>query len=147
MGAYPVLAGQTARYLYLQLRDFKEGRRQDQSMSPIAQALGKEEMQQLAQHFSEQKPKPLAFNADDAKVAAGRKKAEESLCSMCHLGGLAGQNEIPRLAGQQPEYVIKQLKAFRSKTRTNDAGNMAAYTANLSDEDIDNLAQYITTLQ
>ena len=33
---YPVLAGQSARYLYLELRDFKEGRRSDPRMSPIA---------------------------------------------------------------------------------------------------------------
>ena len=65
---------------------------------------------------------------------------------MCHLGGFIGQNEIPRVAGQQPEYVLKQLKDFRAKTRTNDAGNMTAYSSNLKDEEIDNLVHYIATL-
>ena len=65
---------------------------------------------------------------------------------MCHLGELKGQNEIPRLAGQQPDYVIKQLKDFRERNRTNDAGNMTSVSKNLSDDDIANLAHYIASL-
>jgi cytochrome c553 len=145
-GTFPILAGQTARYLYLQLRDFKSGARKDPLMSPIAQQLAKEDMQKLAQYFAEKKAKPIAFKADNAKAAAGRKVSDLALCPMCHLGGFSGQNEIPKVAGQYPEYVIKQLKDFRAKNRTNDAGNMTAYAGNLTDEEIENLAHYIATL-
>ncbi len=34
---------------------------------------------------------------------------------MCHLGGFIGQNEIPRVAGQQYDYVVKQLKDFKTR--------------------------------
>ena len=43
----PILAGQTARYIYLQLRDFKEGRRKDPLMSPMAANLSKKDMLDL----------------------------------------------------------------------------------------------------
>jgi cytochrome c553 len=66
---------------------------------------------------------------------------------MCHLGGFSGQNEIPRVGGQHYEYIVKQLKDFRAKNRTNDAGNMTSVSKGLSDEDIDKLAQYITSLR
>ena len=145
-GLFPNLAGQNARYLYLQLKDFKEGRRKDPAMSPMVAGLEKKDMLALAQYFSEQKLKPIKFVADNAKAAAGKKIADDALCPMCHLGGFVGQNEIPRVAGQQPEYVLKQLKDFRAKTRTNDAGNMTAYSSNLKDEEIDNLVHYIATL-
>ena len=145
-GAFPTLAGQTSRYLYLQLRDFKEGRRKDPVMSPMAAPLSKEDMQDLAEYFSTQKQAANGFKADPAKVSAGAAKANEVLCAMCHLGELKGQNEIPRLAGQQPEYVMKQLKDFRERNRTNDAGNMTSVSKNLSDEDIANLANYIANL-
>lgn len=143
---YPILAGQTFRYLYFQLRDFKEGRRSDPIMSPIAQGLSKEDIQDLAEYFSAQKPLPINVKLDPAKVAAGKAKAEQILCTMCHLGGFSGQNEIPRVAGQYPEYVVKQLKAFRDRKRTNDAGNMASVVRGLSDRDIEDLAQYIASL-
>ncbi|TMH97636.1 MAG: c-type cytochrome, partial [Betaproteobacteria bacterium] len=49
---FPILAGQTSRYLYLQLRDFKEGRRADPQMSPMAAPLTREEMFDLAAFFA-----------------------------------------------------------------------------------------------
>lgn len=146
LGAYPILAGQTARYMYLQLRDFAEGRREDPQMSPIAKSLSKEQMQALAQYYAAQKPTPQTFKADPQKVAAGRKKADEVLCAMCHLGGFSGQNEIPRAAGQNYEYVVKQLQDFKARRRTNDAGNMTSVASTLSDQDIENLAHFIANL-
>ena len=65
---------------------------------------------------------------------------------MCHLGEFAGQNEVPRAAGQHPEYIVKQLKAFKTGTRTNDAGTMTSVAKTLSDEDIENLAHYLASL-
>ena len=66
---------------------------------------------------------------------------------MCHGTGFLGQNEIPRLAGQQHDYIVKQLKDFKERKRTNDAGNMAAVSKTLSDEDIENLAAYLANLR
>ena len=143
---YPILAQQTARYIYLQLKDFKEGRRKDPLMSPVAATLEQADMLALAGWFSKQKAKPNGFKADPAKVEAGRKKADEVLCSMCHGGDFVGQNEIPREAGQHYEYVKKQLLDFKAKRRTNDAGNMTSVTSTLSDEDIDDLAQFVANL-
>jgi cytochrome c553 len=142
----PVLAGQTARYLYLQLRDFQEGRRSDPQMSPLAKDLTRDEMRELADYFAAQKPTPLAFKIDPDKAKLGRAKAEETLCTMCHLGGFMGQNEIPRVAGQHPEYVVKQLRDFKDKRRTNDAGNMTSVSRTLSDTDIDNLGHFLAGL-
>ncbi|MGZ9074554.1 MAG: c-type cytochrome, partial [Burkholderiaceae bacterium] len=96
--------------------------------------------------FAAQKRLPNQFKADSAKVLAGAKIADAVLCPMCHLGGFSGQNEIPRVAGMNYEYVVKQLQDFKHRRRTNDAGNMTAVAGTLSDQDIDNLAHYITTL-
>jgi cytochrome c553 len=144
---YPVLAGQTARYTYLQLKDFKEGRRKDPRMSPMAAKLSKDDMQNLADYFAAQKPVPVDFKADGVAVEAGRKKSAAELCTMCHLGNFTGQNEIPRVAGQHYQYIVKQLQDFRSRTRTNDAGNMGSVARNLTDDDIRNLASYVANLQ
>jgi len=56
-GAIPVLAGQNARYIYLELRDFKEGRRHDPSKDLIAATLTQADMLALADYFSKQKPR------------------------------------------------------------------------------------------
>ena len=144
--AYPILAGQTARYLGIELSDFKAGRRHDPSMDPVAAQLSPADIQALADWFSKQKEEPNGFKPDPAKVEAGRKKADADLCTMCHLGDFGGQNEIPRVAGQHYAYIKKQLEDFRAKRRTNDGGNMTSVASTLTDADIDNLAQYIANI-
>ncbi len=147
MPTIPILSAQTARYLYLELQDFKAARRTDPVMSPLAASLTRDDMLNLAEYFSAQPPVYPPFTTDRARVLRGAKKAEETLCTMCHLGGLKGQNEIPRLAGQQPAYTMKELHDFKSHTRTNDGGNMQSVAQTLSDEDIIDLTHYIADLQ
>lgn len=144
---FPILAGQTARYVYLQLKDFKEGRRKEPAMEPIVKDLTREDMFDLSAFFAAQRQRPPEFKVDEARAARGKAKADEVLCTMCHLGGFRGQNEIPKVAGQHFEYIVKQLRDFKAYRRTNDAGNMASVSKTLSDEDIIDLAHYLTSLR
>src|SRR3954452_17919531 len=155
MTDYPILAGQTGRYVYIHLKDYTAGRRSHDMMTPAVQPLTPDDMRDLATFYAAQRLQPprvgagessVPFQPNQDRVAAGKRKAAETLCTMCHLGEFAGQNEVPRVAGQHPEYVVRQLKAFRSKARTNDAGTMTAVAKTLSDEDIGNLAQYLASL-
>jgi cytochrome c553 len=146
-GRYPSLAGQTARYLYLQLKDFNEGRRTDSLMTPVAKTLTRDDMLALSSYFAAQELRPAEFAADPERVAKGQAIASATLCTMCHQGGFKGQNEIPRVAGQQHDYIVKQLQDFKERRRTNDAGNMTSVARTLSDDDIENLAQYLATLR
>lgn len=146
-GQFPNLAGQTWRYIYVQLKDYKEGRRVDPVMTAMAASLSKQDMIDLGNFYAAQPLVPSTFEADPAKVKLGLAKANETLCSMCHLGGFSGQNEIPRVAGQQHDYIVKQMLDFKARRRTNDAGNMTSVAQTLSEADIENLAQYITSLR
>jgi cytochrome c553 len=147
MPEVPALAGQTWRYLYVELRDFKEGRRSNPLMSPMVQPLSRDDMIDIANYYASLPLKPQDFKVDDNKAKLGKAKADETLCTMCHLGGFLGQNEIPRVAGQNYPYIVAQLKAFKEKTRTNDAGNMTSVARTLSDQDIENLGHYLAGLR
>ncbi len=143
---YPRLNGQTARYMYLQLRDYKAGRRSHDLMTPMVANLSKEDMDMLADYFAAQKAPPQKFKPDAKRAVLGKAKADETLCTMCHLGGFSGQNEIPKVAGQNFDYIVKQLREFKAMKRTNDAGSMTSVSKTLSDEDILNVAHYIVGL-
>jgi cytochrome c553 len=143
---YPILAGQPMRYAYVQLKDYKEGRRQDLDMTPVTANLVKEDMLALAVYFSEQKPVSIRFEPDAEKAARGRYQAEVALCASCHQGQYQGQNEGPRLAGQHPQYLKKQMLDFKSRARTNDAGTMTSLSAALSDDTIEDIVQYLAGL-
>ena len=144
---YPILAKQTARYLYMQLRDFKRERREDPLMSPFAANLSKQDMLDLAAYFSSQKFNGKNTRGDNALLAQGKAASDAALCTICHLGKFAGQNEIPRASGQHYEYTLKQLKDFKERRRTNDAGNMTAVVRSMSDEDLEAMAAYLSTLR
>jgi cytochrome c553 len=146
MPGVPSLAAQNSRYIYLQLRDFQEGRRHNDMMTPMTAGLSRDDMKEIATYFSGQKLSSKNFKADPDKAKLGQAKADETLCAMCHLGEFVGQNEIPKVAGQNYDYVVKTLKDFKAKNRTNDAGNMTSVASTLSEVDIENLAHYISGL-
>jgi cytochrome c553 len=145
-GVYPTLAGQTKEYVYRQIKDFKEGRRKNSMMSPSVGILSDQDMLDLAEYFSAQNATRGSFKPEPALVAEGKKIADEAQCASCHQPGYKGLNEFPRLARQKYPYLVKQLKDFRDGTRTNDGGVMGPTTKNLTDEQIQALAQYLSSL-
>ena len=84
----------------------------------------------------------LAVSAGDAKKG----KAKSAVCAACHgQNGLSNNPLWPNLAGQKEAYLIKQIKAFKSGERK--APTMAPMVANLTEEDIKDLAAYFSSLK
>lgn len=115
----PIIWGQHFYYTYVQLKDYKAGRRQHEIMSEIVADLSKEEMQGLAQHFSEQAWPATGFRSSDRDVAQGETAASAGQCVQCHLGGYEGNSRVPRLAGQKASYLERTMLDFKQKTRKN----------------------------
>ena len=75
---------------------------------------------------------------------AGRQKAQ--LCAACHgPKGLARMPMTPNLAGQPEGYIGEQLKAYRAGRRVHEIMSLIAKP--LSDEEIDNLAAWYSSIQ
>ncbi|MBM3395505.1 MAG: cytochrome c4 [Betaproteobacteria bacterium] len=153
--ANPKLAGQHAAHIAKQLKDFKSGARKNPIMAPMAVALSDDDMNHIGAYFAGQKPQAGAAR-DAASVELGRKlfrggNASRGIaaCSGCHLPNGAGMpSQYPRLAGQHADYTVAQLKAFRSGERNNDpAAVMRTLAANLTDAEIESLAQYVAGLK
>ena len=142
--AYPSLAGQTREYLYRQIKAFKEGTRKNSMMSPAAVVLSDQDMQDLAEYFSGQTLVRSTAKTDPAMIEQGKKIASEAQCVACHQPNFKGLNEFPRVSRQKYPYLVKQLKDFRDGTRPSDV--MGPTVKNLTDEQIDALAQYLTNL-
>lgn len=76
-------------------------------------------------------------------------KAGATVCAGCHgMDGKSVAPGFPNLAGQDLTYLKNQLKNFRDKTRTGgQSAIMVGMAAGLSDEDINNLAMYFSSLK
>lgn len=76
-----------------------------------------------------------------ADAANSAEKTVQTVCAACH--GLDGNSAValnPKLAGQHPEYLLKQLTNFKEGKRANAV--MAGMVANLTADDMKNLADY-----
>ncbi len=76
-------------------------------------------------------------------------KARSIVCSACHgVAGIAVIDGYPNLAGQNEEYLIISMKAYRDKQRTNpNAALMQPQMGLLDDKDIENLAAYYSQME
>ena len=142
----PSLAGQPAQFISTELFQFREGNRKDPQMTPVAASLTNADMNDLAAYFSAQKPRPPSHKTDPANAATAPKLAEQFNCVQCHGKALLGQQHIPRLAGQQFEYLKMQLRGFKAQTRADLDGNMTSAAQALSEKDIDALVDYMAGL-
>ena len=156
----PKIAGQFEEYLHKQLGDFKaqpgkKPARESAIMTPMAANLSDDDIQSLAAYYSGQKLRP-ASAADKDLAALGQKiwrggnaTSGVPACAGCHGpagAGLPGQ--YPRLAGQYPEYVAAQLKAFKEGARANDPNAaMRGVAARLTEREIRAVSEYAAGLR
>ncbi len=66
---------------------------------------------------------------------------------MCHLGGFQARTRSPGWRASSTTTSCKQLRDFKARKRTNDAGNMTSVSQTLSEADIENLAHYLASLR
>ena len=110
----PIIWGQHLGYLYLQLRDYKRGDRKNDQMSPVAEALERDDMMALAEYFS-QKPWPRLAPAAPRRMRSrrGARRANVAVgCTGCHLDDYQGDGTQPRLAGQSEDYLAQTHARF-----------------------------------
>lgn len=159
-GFYPIprLAGQQTQYIENQLRAFIERRRKNSYMYSVAHVLSPEMQVALAKYFNSVNAKPLG-GGSRALVAKGQTIYEEGdpnsnvpACMACHGGDAKGHEEIPRLAGQLPDYIFNKLANW-NKERGQDPKHpdisaiMLPTSHNLTKSQIEAVAAYVNRLQ
>ncbi|MCP5199600.1 MAG: c-type cytochrome [Gammaproteobacteria bacterium] len=139
----PIIGGQHAAYLYLQMRDYQSGNRADPRMAGAVDGLDRDQLIALARHFAAD---PWPANGAEPAGQSARQQARSAIsageCSQCHLGGFKGDSRVPRLAGQREDYLHATLLAFKHGGRSNSPA-MADLMAGFSDEEIAAMAAYL----
>jgi len=152
--AIPALAGQVATYTFKQLRDYFNGSRSHDSMTPVAKGLTEQDAADLAVWFNSL-PKP-EIKSSSQNLARAEKMVEQGdgkrilpPCFVCHGGKGQGEKmDIPALAGQQAGYFSDTLMAYKNGQRHNDIySRMRLIAQQLSDDEIKELAQYYQQLK
>lgn len=148
---FPRLAAQHPDYMVKQLKDFRDGRRKG-TMNEMAIDLQDDEIIGLASYFGGKQA--AAKQPGDPDLAAvgkyiyhkGNRFSGVPACASCHGPAAHGTHQLPRLAGQHPQYLETQLKEFNSRDRTNDNAIMHAVASKLTELEIRAVSVYMAGL-
>lgn len=168
-GEYPRIAGQRAKYLEQQLRSFRDQVRINIPMFPYTErrALSDEDIVNVSAYLASIKlsTKPPAFkDSDDAltrlqamdkvmtiprargDIAKGEQHYQEH-CANCHGKDGMARSDFPMLVGQYTNYLMKQMVAYRNKERPHDEDAPGGILDRLSEEDLQDILAYLTSIQ
>ncbi|CAB3838884.1 c-type cytochrome [Achromobacter piechaudii] len=156
-GYYPRLAGKPQEYLYHQLLNFRDDRRQYRPMSHLLAGLPDDYLREMARYFSEQHvpyPPPIRADVSSATLEAGRVLALQGdaarglpACASCHGAALGGlMPAIPGLLGLPRDYIGSQIGSWKTGLRRAAAPDcMADIAQKLTPNDIGALAAWLSS--
>jgi cytochrome c553 len=135
----PTLAGQQPHYLVTAIQEYHRGDRGKAAMKAILRDASKLELESLALYFASRTPaqRPAPARGDPA---AGQPLT--AMCGGCHgASGVSSDAATPTLAGQDPQYLMKAIKAYRTSRQH---WGMQRFVTGISDKDIENVTAFYT---
>ena len=136
----PIIWGQQQSYLVKQLRDYRNGERDNPIMSPIAKGLAQEDLRKIAAYLAAK-----SWPVSRATAASVSPPSGIAQCQPCHQPNFEGGPPAPRLAGLSYEYLVAAMRDFASDERTNN-GDMPKFMQALTDSERDAMARYLSAL-
>jgi cytochrome c553 len=140
----PSLGGQPAFFVIAQLFLFRRGGRSNPAMSDVAKPLTDDDLRAFGDAVAKlPPPPPPTGSADPARLARGRALARQRPCTSCHNPDFSGREQMPRLAHQREDYLLKAMREYKSGARIGYGGAMAEELVGLSDRDLQDLAHFL----
>jgi cytochrome c553 len=144
----PSLGAQQAFYVTVQLLMFRERMRLVDPMNEMAKGLSDDDLRSFADIIAKlPAPQPTVGPRDEARIARARTFVEQNHCNVCHTPSFAGQENVPRIADQREDYLVKALRGYKDNSRRGYDDSMANVVASISDAQILDLAYFLARVQ
>jgi cytochrome c553 len=142
----PSLGAQPAPYALIQLYLFREKQRKIELMNDQAKDLSDDDLRAFSDAIAKLPPPKPAADADAERMKRGAALIQQHHCNLCHQPNLTGRENIPRLAGQREDYLLKALHEYKASTRVAYEPTMLEVMRPLTDADMADLAYAIARL-
>jgi cytochrome c553 len=140
----PSLGAQQSYYVTVQLLMFRDRLRVVDPMNDMTNGLTDADLQSFADIIAKlPAPQPPAGPVDDARIQRAKALVEQNRCNICHTPNFAGQQNVPHIADQREDYLVKALRGYKDNSRRGYDAAMADVIAPITDEQILDLAYYI----
>lgn len=144
----PSLGGQQAFYVTVQLLMFRERMRIAAPMNDMTKGLSDDDLRSFADIISKlPPPQPAAGAADGGRIERARALVEKNRCNVCHTATFVGQDNVPHIADQREDYLVKALRGYKDNSRHGYDGTMAEVMQPITDAQILDLAYYIAQVR
>lgn len=138
----PSLGGQPEFFLLTQLFLFREGRRGG-PMIELARGFSDDDLRAFAARIAKlPPPQPPPGDPDPARLGRARGLLQKAHCRVCHNPDFSGREQMPRLASQREDYLLKSMREFHSGRRIGYGAAMTQELDGLSDQDLQDLAYF-----
>jgi cytochrome c553 len=143
----PSLGAQPSKYTLIQLFMFREKLRLVEPMTELTKGWSDADLQQAADFIATlPPPKPPADPANPARPERARALVEQDHCNVCHRPDFSGQENVPRLADQREDYLLKALREYKSGARHGYEPTMAEVLQPIDDAQLVEFAHYLSRL-
>ena len=140
----PSLGAQPAFYAMVQLLMFRDKLRVTEPMNEMAKGLSDDELRKAGDIIAKlSPPQPVADTPDAARMERARTLANQNRCNFCHQSNYQGQDNVPRLAGQREDYLLKALRGYKDNSRRGYDAQMSEVVYGMKDEDFVDLAYFL----
>jgi cytochrome c553 len=140
----PSLGAQQSFYVTVQHLMFREHMRVADPMNYMAKGLSDDDLSKFAEIIAKlPAPRPPDGPVDAARIERARALVTQNRCDICHTASFAGQDNVPNIADQREDYLVKALRGYKDNSRHGYDATMAEVMAPISDEQILDLAYYI----
>ena len=140
----PSLGAQPAFYPSIQLYMFRERMRVVEPMNATLKGLSDDDLQKMAAMISKlPPPRPAAEPAEPARLERARALVQQHRCNFCHNEDFSGEKNVPRVAGQREDYLVKSLREYKNNARRGYDAAMADVMYPVTDADILDLAHFL----
>ena len=144
----PSLAGMPADFTLIQLFLFRQGTRKVEIMNDLAKDLTDDDLRKLSEYFSKLPPPQASGDAPDPAIAERAKAAiAKHHCASCHNPNFSGREQMPRLAAQREDYLLKALRDYKSAQRPGYDATMDEVIRPITEADIVDLSHYLARLR
>ena len=144
----PSLGAQQQAFVLVQLYMFREKLREVEVMNQMAKGLTDDDLRNISEFISKlPAPNPAPDAGDPARIARAQDLVTKHRCNFCHTPNFAGQDQIPRLAAQREDYLLKSLRGYKSGERRSYDPAMSSVVEPLADADFVDLAYFLARVK
>jgi cytochrome c553 len=144
----PSLGAQPALYTLVELVMFRDKLRITEPMNEMTKELSDDDLRSVSDMLAKSSPpEPISDTPDPARMDRGRALAQQNRCNFCHQSNFQGLDNVPRLAGQREDYLLKSLRAYKDDSRRGYDAQMSEVVYAMKDEDFVDLAYFLARVK